>query len=112
MRKGLTVAGGIVGAIFSGASVWAFTAKHIETVYVMGFPVEREVTGYPDLGALFIVFAILGFVVMAVGFLSKEESVRSPQPAPESTGYACPHCGQPFAKGTPVCPNCNREIKW
>lgn len=72
MRKRLAISGGVVGAIFSGASVWAFTARHIETEYVLNFPVQHEVVGYPELGALFLTFAILGFVIMVVGFLSKK----------------------------------------
>jgi hypothetical protein len=112
MRRGLAIAGGLVGAMFTGASVWAFTAKHIETVYIYNIPVQQTVTGYPDLGALFLVFAILGFVIMVVGFLSKPYCVQPPQPILQTPSYACPYCGQLFAHGTPVCPKCNREIKW
>ncbi|MGD0817931.1 MAG: hypothetical protein ABR986_05960 [Methanomassiliicoccales archaeon] len=112
MRKGLTIAGGIVGAMFTGASVWAFTEKHMETVYYYGFPVQQQVNGYPDLGALFLVFAILGFVIMVVGLVSKPDGGRSIQPILQNPTYACPYCGQLFAHDTPVCPKCNREMKW
>jgi hypothetical protein len=112
MRKGLAIAGGLVGAIFSGASVWAFTAKHVETVYIYNIPVQETVTGYPDLGALFLVFAILGFVIMVVGFLSKPYCEGPPQPILQTPTYACPYCGQLFPQGTPVCPKCNHEIQW
>ena len=74
MRKTLAIAGGIFGAIFTGAAVWAFTEKHMETVYYYGIPVQQKVDGYPNFGAVFIVLAIVGFVIMAVGFLSKPEA--------------------------------------
>ena len=114
MRRILAIAGGIVGAIFSGASVWAFTAKHIETDFILNFPVQHEVVGYPELGALFLTFAILGFVIMVVGLLSKEVTEQStyPQPVLQSPSYACPYCGQFFAQGSQICPKCNHEIKW
>jgi hypothetical protein len=111
MNRRLAIAGGIGGAAFSGASVWAFTEKHIETVYYYNIPVQRTVDGYPGRAAIFLAFAILGFVVMMVGFLSKAHDVI-PRPIQQSPSYACPYCGQLFAQGTPVCPRCNREIKW
>jgi hypothetical protein len=112
MRKELAIAGGIVGAIFTGASVWAFTEVHTETIYPYGFPVEQQVNGYPVLGAVFIVFAIVSFVIMAVGFLSEAKGPGSPKPISQNQLYACPYCGEPLTQGTPVCPKCKREIKW
>ena len=99
MRKRLAIAGGIIGAIFSGVTIWAFTSEHFETEYILNFPVQHEVVGYPELGALFLTFAILGFVIMVVGFLSKEVTEQSthPQPMLQSPSYACPYCGQLFA---------------
>jgi hypothetical protein len=67
-----------LGAVFTGASAWAFTEKHMETVYYYGIPVQQSVDGYPGLGALFLVFAIHGFVMMEVGFRSKPDGEGSP----------------------------------
>ncbi len=112
MRKGLAILGGLFGAVFTGAAVWAFTVTHTDTIYRYGIAFQESVTGYSDLGALFIVFAILGFVVMMVGFLSKPFCGGPPQPILQNPTYACPYCGQLFPHGTAVCPKCNREIKW
>jgi hypothetical protein len=109
MRRALAIAGGIFGACFTGAAVWAFTEKHTETVYIYGIPVQQAVDGYPGWGAVFIVLAIVGFVFMAVGFLSKEHAQQAPS---LGDAYACPYCGHPFVKDTTVCPKCGREIKW
>jgi len=65
------------------------------------------VSGYPDMGALFLVFAILGFVMMMVGFLSQPDRERSSQPMLQSLTYVCPFCGQPFGQGALVCPKCS-----
>ena len=107
MCRGLAIAGGIVGAVFTCAAVWAFTEKHVETVYYYGIPVQQSVEGYPGLGAIFLVFAIFGFVLMAVGFLSKPDGELSHQPILQNPTYSCPHFGQQFALGTQVCPKCN-----
>jgi hypothetical protein len=72
MRKGLAIISGIIGAIFTGAAVWAFTEHHLVTKYVLGIPVQETVNGYPDYGTVFIVLAIISFVFMLVGFISKE----------------------------------------
>jgi hypothetical protein len=74
MRKGMAVAAGIIGAVFTGGAVWAFTEYHTVTKYILGIPVDQTVNGYPELGAVFIVLAIVGFVVMTAGFLSKSNS--------------------------------------
>jgi hypothetical protein len=74
MRKGLAVACGIVGAVFTGAAVWAFTEHHTETTHILGIPVDQTVNGYPELGSVFIVLAIVSFVIMAAGFLSKSNN--------------------------------------
>jgi hypothetical protein len=71
MRKGLAIISGILGAIFTGAAVWAFTEHHQETKYVFGIPVQQTVNGYPDYGTIFIVLAIVSFVFMLVGFISQ-----------------------------------------
>jgi hypothetical protein len=73
MRKGLAITAGIIGAMFTGGAVWAFTEQHIETKYILGFPVQQTVNGYPELGTVFIVLAIISFVFMLVGFLSKSD---------------------------------------
>jgi hypothetical protein len=112
MRKALAIAGGVFGAVFTGAAVWAFTEKHLETTYFYGIPVQQTVDGYPGFGSVFIVLAIVGFVVMAVGFLSKPTGERMSVPISIGPSYSCPHCGQPLDQGTPVCPKCSREIKW
>jgi len=77
LRKNYVIAGGIVGAIFTGLAVFAFNYTYQERVFVdlgwgFGTWVTVEQHLHPLIGVVLLIIAILGFFVMTYGFAVKE----------------------------------------
>lgn len=68
MYKTRAMIGGIIGAIFTGLAIMAFTAKHAEIVHSDYNFISY---GYPGLGSILLIIAIIGYVIMIVELVAK-----------------------------------------